>query len=311
MSTYLVEECLSTPSEVSKKQQSPKITEGCWEIVGNHHVQRNITKKTLPSGAYLPENIDGLGYVLTKMNVMIDGLLDLKDATTDEILKNVSHFWKSKQTYEKSGFSWKRGIFLWGPPGGGKTSCINLLISSVINEGGVCFYVKSTWCAIKCIEKFRELEPNRRLLVVMEDIDAMIKNQDENDVLSILDGQFSTNSVVYVATTNYPERLERRIINRPSRFDLVREIGYPSPEGRKIYLKTKATRFFDGKNEEELELWIKKTERYTISHLKELVLLTECFGRPLEEGLKSLQKMLDEEISSDDYNKQKNHVGFV
>jgi len=54
-------------------------------------------------------------------------------------------------------------------------------------------------------------------------------------VLNLLDGVKQVDNIIYIATTNYPELLEERILNRPSRFDRRFHIGTPSAEVRKFY----------------------------------------------------------------------------
>ena len=60
----------------------------------------------------------------------------------------------------------------------------------------------------------------------------------ESEYLSLLDGENQIGNVVYVATTNYPEKLDKRFTDRPSRFDVVQKISMPNEDGKKIlYIK--------------------------------------------------------------------------
>jgi protein TonB len=45
--------------------------------------------------------------------------------------------------------------------------------------------------------------------------------------------------VVYIATTNYPEKLQERITNRPSRFDRRYKVELPNEEIRRAYIQHK------------------------------------------------------------------------
>jgi DNA topoisomerase IB len=47
--------------------------------------------------------------------------------------------------------------------------------------------------------------------------------------------------VVYIATTNYPEKLQDRITNRPSRFDRRYKVELPNEEIRDAYIRHKLT----------------------------------------------------------------------
>ncbi|NJO18646.1 MAG: AAA family ATPase [Thioploca sp.] len=61
----------------------------------------------------------------------------------------------------------------------------------------------------------------------MEDLESILKSNNPSTVLNILDGVNSFDNIVFLATTNYPEELESRIKNRPSRFDRRFYIGPP------------------------------------------------------------------------------------
>ena len=78
----------------------------------------------------------------------------------------------------------------------------------------------------------REIEPDRKIILILEDIDNFI-NVDKallTKLLQILDGSNKLDNIITIATTNYQEKLEERIANRPSRFDRRYEIGLPSKE---------------------------------------------------------------------------------
>jgi hypothetical protein len=85
----------------------------------------------------------------------------------------------------------------------------------------------------KCLQMLRAVEPERQVVGILEDVDALIERYGESEYLSLLDGEAQVDNVVYVATTNYPERLDARIVDRPSRFDTIRYIGMPSAGARR------------------------------------------------------------------------------
>ncbi len=96
-------------------------------------------------------------------------------------------------------------------------------------------------------------------------------------------------------TTNYPERLDKRFVDRPSRFDTVRFIGMPTAAARRTYLKAKEPTLTDS----NLDLWVDNTEGFSIAHLRELVILVQCFERPLEEAIERLESMRIKPSSED------------
>ena len=61
----------------------------------------------------------------------------------------------------------------------------------------------------------------------------------DSELLQWLDGSHQINKVINIATTNYPERLDRRIVSRPRRFDRIIKIEAPAARIRETYLAKK------------------------------------------------------------------------
>jgi SpoVK/Ycf46/Vps4 family AAA+-type ATPase len=80
---------------------------------------------------------------------------------------------------------------------------------------------------------------------------------------------------VTIATTNYPEILEKRFTCRPSRFNLVIEYKKPNAEVRRAYITNKLSDsgvdVNDEKVKNDIERYVKKTEGYTFDFLKEVI----------------------------------------
>jgi SpoVK/Ycf46/Vps4 family AAA+-type ATPase len=163
-----------------------------------------------------------------------------------------------------------------------------LITKNLVQRGGV---VLHSFCDPKTlltlIERFRTIEPVRSLVVVLEDIDAIIAQYGEHTLLSVLDGESQVDHIVFVATTNYPERLDPRIINRPSRFDRIVKIDMPDAAARKLYLEKKVgtTTSPDG-----IDL-VKSTSGFSIAHLRELIVGIHCLGNSTASVLERLKKM--------------------
>jgi hypothetical protein len=99
---------------------------------------------------------------------------------------------------------------------------------------------------------------------------------------------------VFLATSNYPEKLGSRITNRPSRFDKKIFIGMPSSEAREVFIRSKLI----NENDEEIEKWIGDTEGFSIAHIKELFVANKILGDPYPQALDILRKMKMTPIST-------------
>ena len=269
-----------------------------WSKSGPAYFPTEETTNQLFPGQYTVEYSHGRGIFFRRKPINIDKLLILPDTTTEEIVEGIEKFWEKKDTFDELGFLWKRGILLYGPPGGGKTSTLQLISKKIIDKGGISVFVKDPKMTAEGLEVLRRIEPNRPIVVLLEDIDSITEKHSEHDVLAMLDGELQINNVVFIATTNYPETLEDRIINRPSRFDVVRQIGMPSAEARRQYLTTMSKRLRE--DEEELERWIAASNEYSIAHLKEMIIAVEALDQNLDDVVARLNKMRDTRPSSDD-----------
>ncbi len=281
-----------------------------WQVGPNGKFRpATQTIPNLAPGVYKPMRDDG-GLFLQQQNVISDNIVQLPETANVRVLDGMKKFWSSEHMYRKFGFVYKRGILLWGPPGSGKTVTINLLMKELIGLGGIVLLCSDPEMMELMLQRVRVMEPDRPIIVVMEDIDEMIERHQEHSILSMLDGENSIANVVYIATTNYPERLGARIVNRPSRFDERIFVGMPSEVARRCYLKF-ATRDAEGNTlaDAELEKWVKDTKNFSVAHMRELVAASYCLEQPYVEVLKRLKSMTEKPKFVDGF--RKGNTGFM
>jgi AAA+ superfamily predicted ATPase len=242
----------------------------------------------LPSAVY-KVGIDDRGAYFDKMKIETDDLIILDDTASQQVVEGIRTFWKKKDQYAKYGIVYKRGVLLKGPQGTGKTASLMLLTKELLHLGGIVVFISNPNAAAVCLHFLRMIEPERPLIAIYEDLDEMIREYGEHQILSLLDGENQVSNITNLATTNFPEKLGGRIINRPSRFDEVVEIGYPNEKARRRFLKhiTKVEPLTD----EELKQWVKDTDKLSISHIRELVVAIRCLGQDYAAVLNRLKEM--------------------
>jgi SpoVK/Ycf46/Vps4 family AAA+-type ATPase len=181
---------------------------------------------------------------------------------------------------------------LYGDPGCGKSGIIQLCIKHIIEKkNGIVINIKDE-DEIRYFSEFittiKIIEPDRPLIVILEDIDSLAGEDrySTTKLLNILDGIKQIENVVYIATTNYPEKLQERITNRPARFDRRYQVEMPTREVREAYIKSKLTA--EDLDRINIDEWIQLTENMSLSHLKELIISVIVMGKTFEESIKHL-----------------------
>jgi len=284
------------PSDPRKKKKyiedkNPKdYLEHCqWQILPNGiFIASGTTKPKLEPGSYTLD-VDEAGRILfVSKNILTDSLIDLGNSNSLHVIEGIRLFWTKKDKYHARGVLYKRGILMWGPAGSGKTATLSLLIEDLIGMGGLVLLVQSPGVATVALPILRRIEPERPLIIILEDIEEIIRAYGEHALLALLDGEHQTDNVVNIATTNYPENLGARIINRPSRFDEVIKIGFPSDEMRQQYL---IHLLADEVTKYPVATWVKHTKDMSIAHLKELVVAVTCLDQPYETVIERLRSM--------------------
>lgn len=259
--------------------------------------------KLIP-GVYEIDMSPNVGLFFEKIPVRTEGLIRFPDSNSDAVIDEISKFWDREHIFKQHDLIYKRGIFLWGPPGSGKSCTLQLIMSDVVSRNGIVIRFDDPELFLDGMRAIRKIQPDMPVVVIMEDIDSIIEEHSESEVLNILDGVNEVHKVVFLATSNYPDKLGKRIVNRPSRFDKRFKIGMPNKASRQIYFE----HLFEKVSPEDkirlnldAEQWAKDMHDLSIAHMKELFVAVCILGDDYKEAVKTLQNM-KENIDDKEYN---------
>ena len=164
--------------------------------------------------------------------------------------KESEKWWKlplrHPELFQRLGIEPPKGVFLYGPPGCGKT----LVAKAVANESDANFYVISGPEIIskfygesearlrEIFQKAQEMAPS---IIFIDEMDAIAPKREEvtgeverrvvAQLLSLMDGMGARGNVIVVGATNRPNAIDPAL-RRPGRFDREIEIGVPDKMGR-------------------------------------------------------------------------------
>lgn len=207
----------------------------------------------------------------------------LPEKTLDMLERNVFDFFRQREDLHRLGLSLRKGLLFHGPPGTGKTHCINYLASRLtghttllITAGQICHLAEYMALA-------RLLQPS---IVVIEDADLIARERTSMDsageevllnrLLNEMDGLQEDAEILFILTTNRPGELEPALAARPGRIDQAIEFPLPDPQARSRLVELYGHRLeVDGDIRDEA---VRRTEGMSAAFIKELMRRTAQYN---------------------------------
>ena len=152
----------------------------------------------------------------------------------NKICKHLDDWLANEEVYKDRGLTFKTGILLYGVAGTGKSSLASA-IATYLNCGLITIDT-ATFADLNITEVVESINAdNNRYVILIDEIDTIFTSRDDDNItdsqkvrtsklLSLLDSQQSPNNVIFVATTNYVDKLDKAVI-RKGRFDMSIELG--------------------------------------------------------------------------------------
>lgn len=259
---------------------------------GTSNIEENI-----PPGLYRCAQRDDVGPCFNKLKIETDTLIRLPDMVCNEVIDQIEEFWtdRVKNALAKRGFMHKRGIMMYGEPGSGKTCTIQVLVQMLIRAGGIAIYAEDPGILSNCLQLLRRIENERPVIVILEDFDTLTdRDRRENNWLAVLDGEAQISNVVFLATTNYIEQIDKRFVDRPSRFDIIMPVPMPTARDRAAYIRYKEP----GLSDDDLFEWVQASAGFSLAHVKEIIISVLCFGKTLDDTVARLNKQRKRDFSN-------------
>ena len=185
-----------------------------------------------------------------------------------------------KKLYKKLDVPYRRGVLLHGPPGNGKTSLIRMLGAKLPR---VPFLVMRPDRRIDAgalrviVDRWQKQAP---AVLVIEDLNWLLQQVDVSQFLNLIDGieRPSAKGLLLLSTTNYPEKLDPAVNNRPGRFDVVIELPNPDTALRRSFFDRALSDLDDGVRAKAAA----DSDGLSFAHLREILRLSGLLA--IDEG---------------------------
>ncbi len=193
-----------------------------------------------------------------------------------------------KKLYKRLDVPYRRGVLLHGPPGNGKTSLIRMVggqlpkipFMLLRSDGQM-----SPGALRQIIQRWQRQAP---AALVIEDLNWLLEQIDVSQFLNLIDGieRQDAAGLLLIATTNYPEKLDPAINNRPGRFDVTIELGNPDLVLRQAFFDKNLTKDTDLDDRTRVEA-AKQSDGLSFAHLREILRLSGLLA--IEQGREARQ----------------------
>lgn len=217
-------------------------------------------------------------------NAVSDTILELDSPEYKQITNEMAYFLRpeTKKKFNDMGYIYKRSALLHGEPGTGKTCIVNRISRDVVKQDGIVLYVTNVALLKMAFDVLSDLQPETLTLAVFEEFDDIARSN-ESQLLTLLDGEVQKENVMYLATTNYLERVPKRLY-RPGRFSSVIKVNFPNAIARQQYFTSKLDADF-----EHMKPFVEKTNGCSIDELKEVIQSVIILGNDLDDTLNRLK----------------------
>lgn len=183
--------------------------------------EKNPDSCQLPPGCYSFHKSQSGQEGLVPLAIRSDAYLDL-DGTMNKAKNSIKKFLERRSVYTKNKIIYKLGMLMYGLHGTGKTALLRNLIQKEIPKDAVVVFLGELPSSF--LTKMAEVLTDDVLKVfVFEEFteveDKIKRNGGTDKLLQFLDGEFSIENSIVIATTNYPEKISANMVDRPGRFD--------------------------------------------------------------------------------------------
>ena len=276
------------PDKVDKYTHYRKDGDGRWWFLDGRGVS-----KDLPSAFYTigQDPYSGEPF-LSPRTSQSDQIVPIPNPHAERTLEIAKDFMAGvyAEPFKQLGLINKMAMLLWGEPGTSKSVTLSQIVDFANENGWITLDGSAAVPLVSnVIGRLRMVEPDKGVVVIWEEFDRLIDGY-EHEILQLLDGAVQLPNVLYVMTTNYINRIPKRVFTRCRRIPFQVQFDFPGPEERRAYFAHKIPVQWQG--QVNIEEWVNKTQGLSIDHCAQVLVGVFALGQSLDDVLKDLQERM-------------------
>ena len=217
------------------------------------------------------------------LNIRNIDTIFFSNSEVEKVTSFIDKYNDNEAYYKDLELSYKTGILLYGNPGTGKSSLVKTLAHKYNRDICQVDVTKIDEIDLSLLTNLINNDENVKYIVLFEDIDTMMLDREGldqnnetvkkykdnvNKLLQFLDSSSSPNNVIFIATTNYYDKLDKALI-RDGRFDLKLELKELEKKDLPRYMNYLK---FDGTVDEVIEAYGENNGTFNQSKLQNTII---------------------------------------
>ncbi|MFP8488489.1 AAA family ATPase [Gracilimonas sp. Q87] len=153
------------------------------------------------------------------------------NSSLNSVYEELILFLNNKEFYQKSELGFKRSVLLYGDTGVGKSRFLDWFSKSMIKELDAIVIRLNNSDDIDRLNShglntLNRVAKNRLIIFLIEELSSLVGyRQSHLGLLNLLDNPILRDNVLFLSTTNNPEKIPANIIARQQRLDVLAEVN--------------------------------------------------------------------------------------
>jgi SpoVK/Ycf46/Vps4 family AAA+-type ATPase len=274
---------------------------------GKDFYPSRLVTKDIPKGIYSIKFSPEYGTYLSLLEFNDDKTTELLYENFEEINDDFRKFLSLEEKYKKSGIEFNRAVLLHGHPGCGKKYLARRLAQSF---DGITLYADEPEDLKRMVSLIKTNDSNAKILVIIEEIGYLLEKNGITSVMEIFKSKENSDGVYIVATTNFEEKVNEYLANKPGVFEEKILVDYPEEEDRLKYITHLAKSLDIDIDKKRIAKISKDTEDLSLGHIKNLIESVFLYDYHYDDKLEDIKKAKENMLFSLYSANNMNGIGF-